>query len=186
MASVVGLGFSRVVAAATEYLTALADPNTWNEEAWRHHFQPAWTAAIATHVRFRGRRAAMRLSREYRAWPVYAHDADMIYTPGRDETTGAPIDLSDTHTRLGRLVITRRAALTEQTVLAVLLAESTAEVADALTAALSIGVQVGRRAGSPGSWSLVGLGTPALAAIRVVDALGVAMPSLKGYRANRG
>jgi hypothetical protein len=51
---------------------------------------------------------------------------------------------------------------------------------------LSIGVQVGRRAGSPGSWSLVGLGTPALAAIRVVDALGVAMPSLKGYRANRG
>ena len=113
-----------VESAAAEYLTALADPDTWNEEAWRHHFQPAWTAAIATHVRFRGRRAAMRISREYRAWPVYAHDADMIYTPGRDETTGAPIDLSDTHTRLGRMVITRSAALTDKTVLAVLLAES--------------------------------------------------------------
>ena len=94
-----------VESAAADYLTALAEPDAWRAEAWRHHFQPAWAAAIATHVRFRGRRAAMRISREYRVWPVYAHDADMIYTPGRDETTGTPIDLSDTHTRLGRMVI---------------------------------------------------------------------------------
>ena len=129
---------SLVEAAAADYLTALAEPDTWSAEAWRHHFQPAWAAAIATHVRFRGRRAATRISREYRAWPVYAHAADMIYTPGRDETTGTPIDLSDTHTRLGRMVITQSAAITDKTVLAVLLAESTAEVAEALTAALGV------------------------------------------------
>ena len=127
-----------VESAAADYLTALAEPDTWSAEAWRHHFQPAWAAAIATHVRFRGRRAATRISREYRAWPVYAHDADMIYTPGRDETTGTPIDLSDTHTRLGRMVITQSAAITDKTVLAVLLAESTTEVAEALTAALGV------------------------------------------------
>ena len=127
-----------VEAAAADYLAALADPNTWADEAWRHHFQPAWAAAIAAHVRFRGRRTAMRISREYRAWPVYAYDAAMIYTPGRDEATGAPIDLSDTHSRLGRMVITHRAVLTEKTVLAVLLAESTTDVAEALTTALGV------------------------------------------------
>ena len=127
-----------VESAAADYLTALAEPDAWRAEAWRHHFQPAWAAAIATHVRFRGRRAAMRISREYRVWPVYAHDADMIYTPGRDEATGTPIDLSDTHTRLGRMVIAYSAALTDKTVLAVLLAESTTEVAEALTAALGV------------------------------------------------
>jgi hypothetical protein len=127
-----------VESAAADYLTALAEPDAWRAEAWRHHFQPAWAAAIATHVRFRGRRAAMRISREYRVWPVYAHDAEMIYTPGRDEATGTPIDLSDTHTRLGRMVIAYSAALTDKTVLAVLLAGSTAEVAEALTAALGV------------------------------------------------
>lgn len=127
-----------VESAAAEYLTALAEPDTWSAETWRHHFQPVWAAAIATHVRLRGRRAAMRISREYRTWPVYAHDADMIYTPGRDETTGTPIDLSDTHTRLGRMVIAQRAAITDKTILAVLLAESDTEVAQALTGALGV------------------------------------------------
>ena len=127
-----------VESAAADYLAALADPHTWAEEAWRHHFQPAWAGAIAAHVRFRGRRAAMRISREYRVWPVYAHDAAMIYTPGRDEATGAPIDLSDRHSRLGRMVMSRCAPLTDKTVLAVILAESTTEVAAALTAALGV------------------------------------------------
>ena len=118
-----------VESAAADYLNALADPHSWTDEAWRHHFQPAWAAAIAAHVRFRGRRAAMRISREYRLWPVYARDAAMIYMPGRDETTSAPIDLSDRHSRLGRMAITRRAAVSDKTILAVILAESTTEVA---------------------------------------------------------
>ena len=127
-----------VESAAGDYLTALADPQMWAEEAWRHHFQPAWAAAIAAHVRFRGRRAAMRISREYRAWPVYAREASMIYAIGRDESTGQPIDLSDTHSRLGRMAITRRVALSDATVLALVLAENSAGVAAALTEALSV------------------------------------------------
>lgn len=127
-----------IESAAADYLTALAEPDAWHDEAWRHHFQPAWTAAIAAHARFRARRAAMRLSREFRSWPVYMHGVDMIYTPGRDETTGTPKELADTHTRLGRLIVTHRAALTDTTVLAVLLAETTADVATALTGALGM------------------------------------------------
>ncbi len=128
-----------VESAAAGYITALADPRAWDEGlAWRRHFQPAWTAAISAHTRFRGRRAAMRIAREYRSWPVYLRDADMLYTPGRDDTTGAPIDLADTHTRLGRLEATRRAELTDRIVLAVLLAESTRDVAAAFTEALGL------------------------------------------------
>ena len=74
---------SLVESAAADYLTALADPQPWTGEEWRHHFQPAWAAAIAAHDRFRGRRAAMRISREYRVWPVYAREAGMIYAVGR-------------------------------------------------------------------------------------------------------
>ncbi len=124
--------------AATDYLTSLADPDAWTEAAWAHHYQPVWAAAIATHVRFRGRRAAMRLSREFREWPVYVHDTVMIYTPTRDEATGAPVDLSDSHTRLGRLVTTQRATLTDEIVLAILLAESSVDLAAALTGALAM------------------------------------------------
>ena len=80
----------------------------------------------------------MRISREYRVWPVYARDAAMIYMPGRDEATSAPIDLSDRHSRLGRMAITGRAAVSDKTILAVILAESTTEVAQALTAALGV------------------------------------------------
>ena len=127
-----------VESAAADYLDALADPRPWADQAWRHHFQPAWAAAIAARVRFRGRRAAMRISREYRVWPVYARGAAMIYTLGRDEATNAPIDLSDTHSRLGRMTATRRAVVTDETILAVLIAETPTEVAAALTAALDV------------------------------------------------
>ena len=132
---------SLVESAAGDYITALADTQLWAAEEWRHHFQPAWAAAIAAHDRFRGRRAAMRISREYRVWPVYAREAGMIYAVGRDESTTGPIDLSDTHSRLGRMAITRRVALSDETVLAVVLAETPAQVADALTAALSVSVE---------------------------------------------
>jgi hypothetical protein len=127
-----------IESAAGDYIGALADPHIWADEAWRHHFQTAWLAAIAAHVRFRGRRAAMRISREYRVWPVYARGAAMIYALRRDESTGAPVDLSDTHSRLGRMVTARRVPLSDETVLAVVVSETPGQVADALTAALSI------------------------------------------------
>lgn len=122
--------------AAADYLDALANAELWADPQWRHHFQPAWAAAIAARVRFRARRTAMRISREYRLWPVYASGAAMIYVPGPDEATNELIDLSDTHSRLGRMTVTRRAAVTDEIILAVLMAETTADVAAVLTAAL--------------------------------------------------
>lgn len=127
-----------VEAAAADYLQALADPEPWSDPAWRHHYQPAWAAAIAARARYRGRRAAARISREYRVWPIYARDAAMIYLPGRDETTTAPIELADTHSRLGRLIVTHRAEVTDETILNVLKAQDIAEVAEALTRALGV------------------------------------------------
>ncbi|MGB8403483.1 MAG: hypothetical protein WCE30_05300 [Mycobacterium sp.] len=118
---------------ADDYLAALADP-----ESDEHHYQPVWAASIAAHIRFRGRRGAMRIGREYHAWPVYTEGASMLYAPARAEDETMPVDLSDTHTRLGRLVTTARVELTEQTVLAVILAESSSDVAAALTAAVGI------------------------------------------------
>ncbi|OKH76715.1 hypothetical protein EB73_02145 [Mycobacterium sp. SWH-M3] len=127
-----------VEATAADYLAALADPEMWTDEDMRHHYQPAWAAAIAAHIRFRMRRKAMSISREYRAWPVYIEDTAMVYGPASPAEGEPPVDLSDTHTRLGRLVTTARAELTQQTILALLLAESISDVADALTAALGL------------------------------------------------
>lgn len=127
-----------VESAAADYLAALADPDMWADEDMRHHYQPAWAAAIAAHIRYRARRAAMRISREYRAWPVYVEDASMVYGPASPAEGEQPVDLSDTHTRLGRLVTTARAELTAETILAVLLAESISDVAAALTAVLEL------------------------------------------------
>ena len=79
----------------------------------------------------------MRISREYRVWPLYAREANMIYAIGRDESTGQPIDLSDMHSRLGRMAYPPR-ALSDATVLALVLAENSAGVAAALTEALSV------------------------------------------------
>lgn len=125
-----------VDAAANDYLAALADPDAWADEDSRHHFQPAWAATIAAHIRQRARRAAMRISREHRTWPLYVDGTSMVYGPSAPLESSAPVDLSDSHTRLGRLVVTSRAELTEQTILGMLLAESTAEVYAVLSAAL--------------------------------------------------
>lgn len=125
--------------AASEYLVALADPDAWADDDLSHHFQPVWAAAIAAHIRLRGRRAAIRISREYHAWPLYIADASMVYGPSpAPPESSAPVDLSDSHTRLGRLITTARAELSEQTILAMLLAESTDDVGAALTAALGL------------------------------------------------
>ncbi|KMV18343.1 hypothetical protein ACT17_12020 [Mycolicibacterium conceptionense] len=123
---------------AREYTTVMGDPDAWTHEEWRHHYQPAHAASIATHIRYRGRRVAMRLSREYRAMPLYVHDAASIYALGIDEETKQPVDLSDKHTQLGRVEITRRVELADDTVVAVVLAETPAQVADVLTTALDV------------------------------------------------
>ncbi|WP_293003265.1 hypothetical protein [Mycobacterium sp.] len=124
--------------AAADYLSALADPQPWSDPTCRHHYQPAWAASIAARVRYRGRRAATRIAREYRVWPVYADRAAMIYFPGRDQASNARIDLSDTHSRLGRLMVTRRAELSTELILEILQAQDGVGVATALTQALAV------------------------------------------------
>lgn len=123
--------------AAHDYLAALGVASAWTGPV-EHHYQPAWGAAIAAHVRFRGRRAAMRISREYKLWPIYARDGGLIYAVGLDETTNQPIDLADTHTRLGRLVTAGRAALNLDHLIEVLSTETDDQLAAALTSLLDI------------------------------------------------
>ncbi|MBU8820356.1 hypothetical protein KL864_31230 [Mycolicibacterium goodii] len=132
-----------VEAAASDYLASLCDPYAWAGDELGHHYQPAWAAAIATHVRYRQRRAAMRISREYHAWPVYIEGTTMVYGPSRPQEEGEPpVDLSDTHNRLGRLVTIARAELTEQTIMAMLLAETPDQAAEALGQALGIALPI--------------------------------------------
>lgn len=136
------------VAAAGEYLAALGDPDAWPGR-WERHYQPAWAAAIAAHGRFRGRRAAMRISREYKLCPLYCRDGGMLYAVGLDEDTGAVVDLADTHTRLGRLVVAARTTITDELIVEVFSAETDQQVAAALTGALHVpAAQADRRAAS--------------------------------------
>ncbi len=126
-----------LVSAARSYLDALGDGSVWTG-GLAHHYQPAWAAAIAAHVRFRGRRAAMRISREYKLWPLYARDAGLLYAVGLDEATQTVIDLADTYTRLGRLVAASRAEVTDALLLEILSTETDDELAAALTGALHL------------------------------------------------
>lgn len=134
-----------VEAVAADYITALADPQVWEPEHLRHHYQPAWLVAIAAHIRLRGRRFATRISREYRVWPAHVHGPAMMYvlpadpSASDDETTGVAIDLTETHTtNLGRTVTTAQVTVTEKMILPVLLAETSDELLDALLSPLSL------------------------------------------------
>ena len=72
----------------------------------------------------------MRISREYRVWPVYARGAAMIYTPvaTRRPTTKRFVRHAFA---AGRMTVTRRATVSDETIVAVLSAQTTADVAAA-------------------------------------------------------
>jgi len=133
---------SALATAAHDYLAALGDPTGWTGRL-EHHYQPAWAAAIAAHVRFRGRRAAMRISREHKLWPIYARDGAFIYAVGLDENTSTVIDLADTHTRLGRMTVADRVDLTHDLIIELLSTGTDDQLAVALNAALSIPAAIG-------------------------------------------
>lgn len=135
--AVPGASTTAMVAAAHDYLASLGDFSIWSGR-FEHHYQPAWASAIAAHVRFRGRRAAMRISREYKLWPLYSRDGGFIYAVGRDENTQTVIDLADTHTRLGRMVVAARAEVTHELLVEILNTETDDQLAAALTAVLHI------------------------------------------------
>lgn len=125
-------------AAAAAYLAGLGDPDGWRPGLERH-YQPAWAAALAAHTRFRGRRAMMRIGREHRVWPLVVRDTSMVYAVGSADDA-APLDISDTHTRLGRHAVTARAAIIDAVMVAALSAETPAELAAALAAPLHLAV----------------------------------------------
>lgn len=122
--------------AAADYLAGLGDPEGWRSGLERH-YQPAWAAALAAHTRFRGRRAMMRIGREHRVWPLVVRDTSMVYAVGNADDA-APLDISDTHTRLGRHAVTARAAITDAVMVAALSAETPTELAAALAAPLQL------------------------------------------------
>lgn len=93
---------SLVELAAREYVASLADVDRWPSTSV--HLQTAWLASIYASIRYRSRRAMMRLSREYHVWPLYVSGAGLLYALKFDEKTGRPVDLSDlSSTNLGRL-----------------------------------------------------------------------------------
>lgn len=119
--------------AAADYLAGLNDPDHEPE-----HYQPAWAAAIAAHVRFRTRRAAMRIRRDHKLWPLLVRDTGLLYPAGIDEATGAVLDLADTHTRLGRLEAVARTAVTHELIISVFDTEGPGQLAAALTSSLEL------------------------------------------------
>ncbi|MCX5046252.1 hypothetical protein OG921_24070 [Aldersonia sp. NBC_00410] len=117
---------------AASYLTSLADAARWESPEQVHHLQPAWQATICGHARFRGRTAAMRISREYRVWPLQVSDTAMVYAvePG--------LDLSDGSSRLGRMAVNGRVELdvfTDEDLVRLVQPESIDDVAAALDSA---------------------------------------------------
>lgn len=174
---------------ATEaYLTALADPTQWDEGEQSRHFQPAWLATIAAHVRARALRVAQRTAREYRVWPLWARDTDTIYAVDLDQTTGRAVDLSDTHTRLGRMITAARVDTGSDLILAVLLAESPPAMAHALTAPFDAVIDQQDSAAPPAALSAgsptAGVSTPVAAAPPAAPESPAATPTAESPRAD--
>lgn len=81
------------------YIGRMARPELWTSEGMRHHHQPLWRASIVAHCRWRGRRAAMRISRDTGLWPIYSHTDSWKYVT-------ANLDgLADDSDALGKLAI---------------------------------------------------------------------------------
>ncbi|MEU6562582.1 hypothetical protein [Nocardia nova] len=115
-----------------DYLAHQADPRSWQAEALAHHLQPVWFAANCELTRFRGRKAMLRISREYRLAPLAAQGTTLAYAVGADQ------DISDPPGNRGRHEVRRRAHLaTDDDIVALLLPQTPDEVADAIDLALA-------------------------------------------------
>ncbi|WP_063043768.1 hypothetical protein [Nocardia pseudovaccinii] len=128
-------GDGALVAIATDawrdYLAHQADPRPWQSEALAHHLQPVWFAANCELTRFRGRRAMLRISREFRIAPLAAEGTTLVYAVGADQ------DICDPPGNRGRHEQRRRAHLaTDDDIMALFRPQSAADVADAIDLAL--------------------------------------------------
>lgn len=134
-----------------------------DDEVEVDHYQPVWAAAIAAHVRFRSRRAAMRIRREHKLWPLLVRDSGLLYPVGVDEDTGEVVDLADTHSRLGRLEAVARTTVTDEIMLAILgSTESPGQLAAVLTATLGVDPAAAVVAREPVSAVAVSVSEPGL------------------------
>ncbi|MBC7299535.1 hypothetical protein [Nocardia salmonicida] len=101
------------------YLAHLAYRECWHDKGGMQHLQPVWLAAIVEETRFRGRRAAMGIADRYRVWPLMVDDVatTLVYAvaPGQD--------LSEPAGRLGKLNMTVRVDLPDETIMELFLAE---------------------------------------------------------------
>lgn len=123
--------------AAHNYVAALDDADLWTSTSV--HLQTAWLASISASIRYRSRRAMMRLSREYHVWPLYVSGAGLLYALKCDEKTGEPVDLSDlSTTNLGRLQVIKELPIDADLILAAFDTAGSAELIEVLTAAVGI------------------------------------------------
>lgn len=123
--------------AAHNYVAALDDADLWTSTSV--HLQTAWLASISASIRYRSRRAMMRLSREYHVWPLYVSGAGLLYALKCDEKTGEPVDLSDlSTTNLGRLQVIKELPIDADLILAAFDTAGSDELIEILTSAVGI------------------------------------------------
>lgn len=129
--------------ASEDYLDHL-DHQQWNDDS-AHHLQPAWRAEIAGHVRFRMRYAAMKIAGQYYPlgeeikdalpfWPIHIDETTLVYALPFDKQD-RPIDVAETNDNLGRVIVTQRTPLTDDTINAVLLADTPEDLTRAIRTA---------------------------------------------------
>lgn len=123
--------------AASGYLASLADADLWSSTSV--HLQTAWLASIYASIRYRSRRAMMRLSREYHVWPLYVSGSGLLYALKYDEKTGKPVDLSDlSNTNLGRLQTVKELPIDADLILAAFDTAGPAELIAVLSDAVGL------------------------------------------------
>ncbi|WP_225731043.1 MULTISPECIES: hypothetical protein [unclassified Nocardia] len=121
--------------ASRDYLAQLADPRPWQAEGLAHHLQPVWRAAVCELTRARGRRAMLRIQREFRLDPLTVDDTALAYAIGADQ------DIADAPGPRGRHELRRRAHLTDDAITALFEAQFTG---DPTTVAHVVDVILGR------------------------------------------
>ncbi|EME22637.1 hypothetical protein G419_04935 [Rhodococcus triatomae BKS 15-14] len=117
------------------YVGRMTRPEMWTATRMQHHHQPIWRAAIMAHCRWRGRRVAMRIARDTGRWPIRTMTDSWVYLLGDRQT------IADESEALGKMVVEKHTALTDETLLAFAAAESARDVRLAIAAAYGVGAE---------------------------------------------
>lgn len=134
-----------VESASADYLDHLDDVHWSDDDDSAHHLQQAWRAEITGHVRFRMRYAAMKIAGQYYPlreeikdalpfWPIHIDETTLVYALPFDRHD-RPIDVAEPSDNLGRVIVTQRTPLTDDTINAVLLADTPDDLTHAIRTA---------------------------------------------------